>query len=261
MTNKDLNLANSALRLVVAYDDLMRRYTGPVSDLTGADNAAIDEAYDQMVAAARITLDVTARTTPPAPQEHVVASGDTIMKADVEKMIRDWQAECVDHPALHNQGNVLLDRLKALKPSLAMEDFLTGMDRLAEQAQASMTFSSDDDALEFLKLYGHKESQNGVIRGDWRCFDADCRAAVNYLCDEWDFVFEDTNTPSPQPNVAPDAAARLERILQLGRSMKWTVDGAPALQDEDTAVAVGELFHIFFQDAVDRALTTKEQGQ
>lgn len=71
MTDKNLNLANSALRLVVAYDDLMRRYTGPVSDLTKADNAAIDEAYDQMVAAARITLDVTSRTTAPAPEQHL----------------------------------------------------------------------------------------------------------------------------------------------------------------------------------------------
>jgi hypothetical protein len=66
------------------------------------------------------------------------------------------------------------------------------------KATRSMSFSSDDDALEFLKLYGHEESRNGVIRGDWRCFDTDCRAAVGYLCDEWDFVFEDTATPSPQ---------------------------------------------------------------
>jgi len=62
-------------------------------------------------------------------------SGDTIMKADVEKMIRDWQAECASHPALHNQGNVLLDRLKALKPSLAMNDFLTGMDCISTEAK------------------------------------------------------------------------------------------------------------------------------
>jgi len=56
------------------------------------------------------------------------ASGDTVMKADVEAMIRGWQSECSDHPSLHNQGNVLLGRLKAINPSLAMNDFLTGMD-------------------------------------------------------------------------------------------------------------------------------------
>lgn len=58
------------------------------------------------------------------------ASGDTVMKADVEALIREWQAECADHPSLHNQGNVLLGRLKAMKPSLAMNDFLTGMEHL-----------------------------------------------------------------------------------------------------------------------------------
>lgn len=138
----------------------------------------------------------------PAPQTNVVGR-ETIMKADVEKMIRDWQAECGEHPALHNQGNVLLDRLKAMKPSLAMNDFLTGMDCIAEKSQASMTFSGDDDALEFLKRYGHEQSHNGVIRGDWRCFDTDCRAAVNYLCDEWDFAFEDTaQAPPPETREA-----------------------------------------------------------
>lgn len=60
-------------------------------------------------------------------------SGDTIMKSDVETMIRSWQSECKDHPALHNQGNVLLSRLEVLKPSLAMNDFLSGMDSLAHQ--------------------------------------------------------------------------------------------------------------------------------
>ena len=59
-------------------------------------------------------------------------------------------------------------------------------------AQADDEFTSDDDALEFLKTYGHDETGNGIIQGDWRSFDAKCRRAVQYLCDEWDFVFEDT---------------------------------------------------------------------
>jgi len=45
------------------------------------------------------------------------AGGGTIMKADVEKIIRDWQSECSGHPSMHNQGNVLLGKLKALQPS------------------------------------------------------------------------------------------------------------------------------------------------
>ncbi len=61
-----------------------------------------------------------------------------------------------------------------------------------EKVAEAPTFSSDEDALDLLESYGYKEAQNGVIREDWRCFDAKCRAAVNYLCAEWDFVFEDT---------------------------------------------------------------------
>jgi hypothetical protein len=64
-----------------------------------------------------------------------------------------------------------------------------------------MSFTSDDDATEFLKLYGHEETRNGVISGDWRSFDADCRAAVQYLCDEWDFVFEDAALEANQQDV------------------------------------------------------------
>ena len=61
MSKEDLNLAKSALRLVVGYDDMMRKLTGPVSDLTKAQTDALDEAYDQMVIAARITIDVLSR--------------------------------------------------------------------------------------------------------------------------------------------------------------------------------------------------------
>lgn len=57
---------------------------------------------------------------------------------------------------------------------------------------SSAEFTSDGDALELLSKSGHREVANGVIRGDWRTFDAKCRAAVQYLCDEWDFVFEHT---------------------------------------------------------------------
>jgi hypothetical protein len=73
---------------------------------------------------------------PPVPAVRVkpLVSGETIMKADVEKMITDWQLGCADHPALWNQGNVLLTRLKSLRPSLSMTDFLTGMESIANEA-------------------------------------------------------------------------------------------------------------------------------
>lgn len=47
---------DEALRLVVAYDDLLRRYEGPSTNLFAGDVAAIDEAYDKMVAACRAAL-------------------------------------------------------------------------------------------------------------------------------------------------------------------------------------------------------------
>jgi len=112
---------------------------------------------------------------------------DTVMKSDVEKMIIDWESECAEYPALHNQVNVLLSRLKAMKPSLAINDFLAGMDNLTP-----VSFTSDDDALELLLTYGIKEKRNGVIEEDRRIFNAKTWAAVCYLCEEWDFTFIDT---------------------------------------------------------------------
>lgn len=40
---------------------------------------------------------------------------DQILRADVERMIAEWQGECQSHPALYNQGNVLRDRLKDIQ--------------------------------------------------------------------------------------------------------------------------------------------------
>ena len=39
--------------LVVAYDDLLRAYAGPLSMLCAGDSRAIDAAYDELIAAAR----------------------------------------------------------------------------------------------------------------------------------------------------------------------------------------------------------------
>ncbi|QIX21401.1 hypothetical protein FOB41_09755 [Agrobacterium pusense] len=64
-----------------------------------------------------------------------------------------------------------------------------------------MSFTSDDDALELLKTYGHEEAKNGIIRGDWRSFDDACMAAVKYLCDEWDFVFEHVDSDLSTPHT------------------------------------------------------------
>lgn len=52
-------------------------------------------------------------------------------------------------------------------------------------------FTDDRDALDQLQRHGIREIGNGVIRGEWAKLDEDCRGAVRYLCDEWDFVFEE----------------------------------------------------------------------
>lgn len=54
------------------------------------------------------------------------------------------------------------------------------------------TFESDEDALDVLYAYGHRETHNGVIRGEWRSLNEECASAVRYLCDEWDFTFIET---------------------------------------------------------------------
>lgn len=47
---------DEAIRLVIEYDDLLRTFTGPIEDITASENAAIDAAYDKMVAAARASI-------------------------------------------------------------------------------------------------------------------------------------------------------------------------------------------------------------
>lgn len=90
----------------------------------------------------------------------------------------------------------------------------------------------------------------------YQCDDCCCSLETG---EEWDHGRAwNRRAPSPQPQAAVDAAARLERILRLGRSMKWTRHGAPALDDENTAIALGELSQIFFQNELDRALATTE---
>lgn len=54
-----------------------------------------------------------------------------------------------------------------------------------------MDFDSDDEALDVLNGYGHSEQGNGILKAHWDALNDECKAAVQYLCDEWDFCFED----------------------------------------------------------------------
>ncbi len=42
---------------------------------------------------------------------------DYILRSEVDRMIKDWQAGCANFPAIYNQGNVLRDRLAAISPT------------------------------------------------------------------------------------------------------------------------------------------------
>lgn len=54
---------NEALRLVIAYDDLLRTHEGPSDTLFAGDVAEIDAAYDEMVAAVRTALEASEGST------------------------------------------------------------------------------------------------------------------------------------------------------------------------------------------------------
>lgn len=91
---------------------------------------------------------------------------ETISREDAELMIRDWQSECVNQPALHNQANVLLSRLNLIRPTihhraadkirLEQQSFQVGDDaRFADGYSEGLAFAldalggkraSDDDA-------------------------------------------------------------------------------------------------------------------
>lgn len=74
---------------------------------------------------------------------------------------------------------------------LKIADRDVSLNELKQKLADKFSFTSDDDALAVLERYGHKETGNGIIKADMRALDDMCRAAVAYLCAEWDFVFQD----------------------------------------------------------------------
>lgn len=104
---------------------------------------------------------------------------------------------------------------------LAMKhrDAAEALSTLKPEGSSEFVFTSDDDATEVLKSYGHEEHRNGLIKADWNIFDERCRAAINYLCNEWDFVFEHVDTP-PEPNhsdtLKPEGATAGEQCSVCG---------------------------------------------
>lgn len=91
------------------------------------------------------------------------------------------------------------------------------LSELKQKLADKFSFTSDDDALAVLERYGHKETGNGIIKADMRSLDDMCRAAVAYLCAEWDFVFQDTVELNREALEA-DNAAQAARIKELEAS-------------------------------------------
>ncbi|MBM7328757.1 hypothetical protein JS562_37700 [Agrobacterium sp. S2] len=89
------------------------------------------------------------------------------------------------------------------------------LNELKQKLADKFSFTSDDDALAVLERYGHNETGNGIIKADMRALDDMCRAAVAYLCAEWDFVFQDTVELNREALEAKIAAA--EKALEFYR--------------------------------------------
>lgn len=179
----------------------------------------------------------------PPPSSHVRGLSD----AQVEAVLHLVESRLCIIWAKADARQEFADQLRALEP-------------VADAVE--MDFTSDDDALEFLKLYGHEESRNGVIRGDWRSFDADCRAAVGYLCDEWDFVFEDTGTPAPPPTEGIHARRSQGRRTMTGteRRMKIAVSCGYWCGDPDSPKLRALLEAPNTKETVDAILTDSRSG-
>ncbi|OWU61312.1 hypothetical protein CEJ88_15860, partial [Staphylococcus aureus] len=80
------------------------------------------------------------------------------------------------------------------------------LNELKQKLADKFSFTSDDEALAVLERYGHNETGNGIIKADMRSLDDMCRAAVAYLCAEWDFVFQDTVELNREALEAENAA-------------------------------------------------------
>ncbi len=117
------------------------------------------------------------------------------------------------------------------------------LNELKQKLADKFSFTSDDDALAVLERYGHKETGNGIIKADMRSLDDMCRAAVAYLCAEWDFVFQDEVEINREALEAKLAAA--ERALEpfADHANDRAVDDT-GWRDKDTVkivVSVGDL--------------------
>ena len=159
-TRANERLAFAALRLVVSYDDLLRRYAGPLDILGSGDNAAIDEAYDHMVIAARTTLEVVGPSSiAPAPLKRIAEIALGAAEAELE-----W-TDAVD---------IIASSLNAAQASMTpMLNAAQALRKIVEGIEGTMNHGTwrDDhgrrlkDAPEWVDLYNAVcDAQKVVVR-------------------------------------------------------------------------------------------------
>lgn len=71
-----------------------------------------------------------------------------VERGQVDRMIKDWQADCADFPAIHNQGNVLRDKLSDIPSGMSEEDFAAYLRTMTETVLAESALARLVEALE-----------------------------------------------------------------------------------------------------------------
>lgn len=176
-------VGGQALRLVIEYDDLLRKYTGPIAGMTDSDNAAIDAAYDKMVAAARAAVEAQ-----PAPAQHMMGyregfEADEEDAALVKQINDDWTAsQPPQQQAVRSSDDI--SRLKVQVSQYAYERDLARRER--DEATASRQRFAEQAITLMAKLDQLKRATKAMCEAYSDCNgdDDDAYVTARLLCME-----------------------------------------------------------------------------
>ncbi|MGK9084980.1 hypothetical protein KXR64_16480 [Brucella intermedia] len=155
------------------------------------------------------------------PEAQAKYKDELVRRSQAEELLATERAEKERWQNIANERHLTIreliternDALEQVHTLRADNAALTAQIKELEQRLADkFSFTSDDDALTVLERYGHKETGNGIIKVDMRSLDDMCRAAVAYLCAEWDFVFQDEVELNREALEAKLAAAEKDRL-------------------------------------------------
>lgn len=122
-------------------------------------------------------------------QPVVTRSNAEVIIAAKDAEIERWHRKAMDAGVITHSDGTTSHPMRKERDDLKADN--AALTARVKELEGRYSFTSDDDALAFLERYGHKETVNGIIKADMRSLDDMCRAAVAYLCGEWDFVFQD----------------------------------------------------------------------